>query len=152
MTIEAGARIADGIIKIASCFDLETREDSNNFAIGFDDGRGDGCASAIFREEVEKNRVAKVLFQIGAVCEIFGVNFRDGQAVFVKMAGKCKEGNVLFANAIENTDGAGALVGKADDLAAGTAELALERLNTHRGGVKMLLEEFLEDVHKQEYP
>jgi hypothetical protein len=25
-------------------------------------------------------------------------------------------------------------------------------LNTHRGGVKMLLEEFLEDVHKQEYP
>jgi hypothetical protein len=152
LTIEAGAGIADGIIDIAGGFHLETREDGNNLAVGFDDGSGDVCAIAIFREEVKQNRVTEVFFQIRAVCEIFSVDFRDGQAVFVKMAGECKEGDILFANAVENTDGADALVGQANDLAPGTAKFALERLNARGGGVEMLLEEFLENVHKQKYP
>src|SRR5579863_4100126 len=54
LAVEAGDGIADGIVEIAGGFDLETREDGDDFAISFDDLRGDGAALAIFGEKLEE--------------------------------------------------------------------------------------------------
>src|SRR2546430_8709449 len=61
--------------------------------------------------------------------QVFGVDFRHGQAVAAKMLRKFEEGGIFFATAVENANGADALIGKADNLPAGTTELALQRLN-----------------------
>jgi hypothetical protein len=37
--------------------------------------------------------------------EIFGVDFRDGEAVAAKMFGEGQKGGVFFADVIENADG-----------------------------------------------
>lgn len=152
LAIETGTRIAGGIIEVAGSFDLEAWKDGDNLAVGLDNGSGNGCAIAIFREKVEKNRVAEIFFQISAVFEIFGINFRDRQAVFAEVARECEEGKILFANAVENADGADLFVGQANDFSAGTAELPLQRLDARGSGMEMLLEEFLKGVHKREYP
>jgi hypothetical protein len=47
LAVEAGDGIADGVVEVAASFDLEAREDGDDFAIGFDDLRGDGAALAI---------------------------------------------------------------------------------------------------------
>ncbi len=67
------------------------------------------------------------------------------------MFGKFEKGNVLFAHAIENADGADLFVGKANDLAARAAELHLERLDALGRCVKMLLEELFENVHEYDF-
>jgi hypothetical protein len=64
------------------------------------------------------------------------------------MLGKFEKGDVLFSDAVQDADGGDVFVGEPDDLAAGTAELALERLNALGRCVKMLLEEFVENVHE----
>ncbi len=125
LAVEAGDGIADTVIQIAASFDLEAREDGDDFAIGFDDLRGNVIARAILGKKFEKGGVAEVFLEIGAVVEVFGVNFGNGKAVAAKMFRECEEGGVFFANAVENTDGAAILVGEADNFAAGTAEFTL---------------------------
>ena len=46
-----------------------------------------------------------------------------------KVTGKFEEGDILFAHVIENANRADSFTGKPDDLAARTAELALQRLH-----------------------
>jgi hypothetical protein len=48
LAVEAGDGIADTVIQIATGFDLEARENGNDFAIGFDNLRRDRSALAVF--------------------------------------------------------------------------------------------------------
>lgn len=105
MAIEARDGITNGVVEIAAGFDLEARENSDDFFVGFDDLRSNGSALAIFREKFEERGVAEIFFDIGAFGEIFGVDFRDGKIVFAEMFGEGKEGGVFFADVIENADG-----------------------------------------------
>ena len=66
----------------------------------------------------------------------------------MEMAGEVKEGDVFFADGIEDADGGLSGAGEADDGAAGAAELALERVDVLCRGVEVLLEEPLENVHE----
>src|SRR5216683_1467373 len=127
-------------------FDLEAREDGDDFAIGFDYLGSDVRAGTIFGEELEERGVAKVFFEISAVAEVFGVNFRNGKAVATKVFGEFEESGVFFTDAVENADGAFFLACETDDLAAGTAEFALERHDALWRCVEMLLEELFENV------
>ena len=43
-------------------------------------------ALAIGGEEFEESGVSEIFFEIGTAGEVFGVNFRDGQAVLAKMS------------------------------------------------------------------
>ena len=142
LTIEAGNGIADFVVQIEAGFDLEARQDGDDFAIGFDDFGGDVRAGAMFGEEFEERGVAEVFLEIGAVGEVFGVDLGDGETVAAKMLGEFEEGDVFFAHTVEDADGGGFFVGEADDFAAGAAELALERLNARWRRVEVLLEEF----------
>jgi hypothetical protein len=141
LAIEAGVGIANGVVQVAAGFDLEAWEDADDFAIGFDYFGCDVCAGAIFGEKFEKGGVAKVFFEIGAVSEIFGVDFGDGEAVAAEMFGKFQEGDIFFADSVENADGMILIVGKADYFAAGAAEVALERDDALCGRVEVLLKE-----------
>src|SRR5260370_22912357 len=102
LAVEAGAGIANGIVQIAGGFHLEAREDGDNFAVGLDDCRGDGFAGAIFHQEFEKRGVAKIFFEVGAVIQIFGIDFGNRETVTAKVPGEFEEGDVFFAPAIEN--------------------------------------------------
>jgi len=140
LAVEAGVRIADGIIQVAGGFDLEAREDADDFAIGFDDIGCNVSGGAIFGEEFEESGVAKVFFEIGAVVEVFGIDFRDGQAMAAEMFGEFEEGDVFFTDVVEDADGLVFFVGEADDFAAGAPEIALERGDALGRRVEMLLE------------
>src|SRR5207253_2951047 len=93
LAIEARGGITDAVVQIAGGFDLEAREDSNDFAVGFHHGGSDVLTGAILGEKFEQGGVAKVLFKISAVVEILGVDFRNRQAVPAKMLGECEEGD-----------------------------------------------------------
>jgi len=141
LAIEAGDGIADGVIQIAGGFDLEARQDGDDFAIGFDNWWSDGRALAILGEEFEERSVAEVFFEVGAVVEIFGVNFWDGEIVAAEMFGEREEGGVFFADVVKDADGGARASGEADDFAAGAAEFALKRKDVLDGSVEMVLEE-----------
>jgi len=98
LAVETGIGIADLVIQVAGRFDLEARQDGDDFPIGFDGLGSDVFASAVLGEEFEKSGVAEVFFEIRAVVEIFGVNFRNGKAVAAKMFGEFEEGGIFFAN------------------------------------------------------
>ena len=49
LAIEARARVADFVVEVTACLNLEARQDGNNFAVGFDDLRGDCVAGTIRR-------------------------------------------------------------------------------------------------------
>jgi len=151
LAVETGIGIADFVIQIATGFDLEARQGGDNFSIGFDDLRGDAFTRAVFREEFEKRGVAEVFFEIRAVVEIFGVNFRNGKAVAAKMFGEFKEGGIFFADAVENADRTVFFVDEPDDFASGAAEFALQRQNALWRRVEMLLEELFENVQGHEF-
>ena len=56
-----------------------------------------------------------------------------------KVPGKLEERYILFANVVQNADRALLLGGKPDDIAAGAAELALQRLYPRCRQVEMPL-------------
>src|SRR5256884_10005908 len=64
LAIEARGGITDAVVQIAGGFDLEAREDSNDFAVGFHHGGSDVLTGAILGEKFEQGGVAKVLFKI----------------------------------------------------------------------------------------
>jgi len=92
------------------------------------------------------------LFKISAVVEILGVDFRNRQAVPAKMLGECEEGDIFFAAAVKNANRGDAVVGQADDFAAGAAEFTLQRLNPRGRGVEMLLEEAFKNIQGHSFP
>ena len=55
-------------------------------------------AGAIGAEELEERGVAEVFFEVGALAQIFGIDFGHRQAVAAKMPGEFEEGDVLFAD------------------------------------------------------
>jgi hypothetical protein len=142
LAIEAGNGIADSVVQIEAGFDLEAREDGDDFAIGFDNFRSDICGGAMFGEKFEEGGIAEIFLEIGAVGEVFGVDLGDGKTVAAKMFGEFEKGDVFLADAVEDADGGGFFVREADDFAAGAAEFALERLNARWRRVEVLLEEF----------
>src|SRR5882724_3581478 len=105
LAIEAGDGIADTVVQIAAGFDLKAGQYGDHFAIGFDDLRSNVFAGAVFGKEFEEGGIAEVLFEIGALVQSFGVDFRDGKAVASKVFGEFQESSVLFAHAIEDADG-----------------------------------------------
>jgi len=133
LTIEAGARIAHFVIQIAPGFDLKAWQHGHNLAIGFHGLGSNILADPMGGEKLKKRRVPQVLFQISAVAQVFRINFRHGQTVPAKMPGEFEESNVLFADVIENANGARPFVGQPDDIAPRTAKLALERLHPSHG-------------------
>ena len=141
LAVETGVGIADGVVQVAAGFDLEAREDADDFAIGFDHFRGDGFATAIFGEKFEQGGVAEIFLKVGAVVEIFGVDFWYGEAVAAEMFGEFEEGDVFLADVVEDADGVVLIVRQADDFAAGAAEVALEWNDAIWRRVEMVLEE-----------
>ena len=125
LAVKTGIGIADFVIQIAAGFDLEARQDGDNFSIGFDNLRSDVFAVAVLGEEFEERGVAKVFFEIGAVVESFGVDFRNGKVVLAKMFGECEKGGVFLADAVKNANRADFCVSEPDDFAAGATEFAL---------------------------
>ena len=102
LAIEAGDGIADGVIEVAAGFDLETREDGDDFFVGFDDLGSDGAAVAILGEKFEERGVAEVFFDVGALrrdlrrrfpgrgdCVCGNVWRRRGRRRFLR--GRCRE-------------------------------------------------------------
>jgi hypothetical protein len=148
LAVEAGDGIADAVVQVAASFDLKAREDGDDSAIGFDDFGSDVFAVPIFGKEFIERGVAEVFFEIGAMGEVFGIDLGNGKAEAAKVFGKFEEGGVFFANAVENADGALFFVGETNDLAAGTAEFALERDDMLGRGVKVVLKEFFENFHR----
>jgi len=104
LAVEAGDGIADAVVEVAGGFYLEAWENGDYFSVGFDDLGRDRCALAIFREEFEERGVTEVFFEVGALVEIFGVNFWDGEIVFAKMPGEGEEGGVFFADVVQDAD------------------------------------------------
>ena len=84
--------------------------------------------------------------------EVLGVDFRHGQAMTVKMFGKFEEGDIFFATAVENADGAGGIVRETDDFAAGTSQVTLKRLYAGGSRVKMPFEKPFKNVHGHGLP
>jgi hypothetical protein len=121
LAVETGDGIANGVVEIAAGFDLEAREDGDDFFVGFDDLGIDDASLAIIREEFEERGVAKVFFKIGALSKIFGVDFRDGEIVFAEVFGEGEEGGVLFADVVKDADGGAGPGCETDDFAAGAA-------------------------------
>src|SRR6266404_4999331 len=111
LAIEAGDGIADTVVQIAASFDLKAGQHGDHFAIGFDDLRSNVFSGAVLGKELEKGSIAEVFFEISALVQSFGVNFRNGKAVAAKMSGKLEEGSVFFAHAVEDADGTGFFVG-----------------------------------------
>ena len=58
-----------------------------------------------------------------------------------KVAREFEESYILLAHVVENANGAESFGGEPDDLAARTAEFALQRLRSLDGRVEMLFEE-----------
>ncbi len=89
---------------------------------------------AILREKLEKRGVSQIFFEIGALAQIFRINFRHRQTVPAKMPGKFEESDILFAHVVQNADRAVVLAGQPDDLPPRAAQLALQRLHLRRPG------------------
>jgi len=119
---------------------LEAREDGDDFAVGFDGLGRYGCGRTIFCKEFVEGGVAEVFFEVGAVVEIFSVDFGDGEAVAAKVFGEFHEGDVFFTDAVKDADGTVFYGGEPEDFAAGAAEVALERLDARGRGVEVVLE------------
>src|SRR5512146_2176299 len=64
------------------------------------------------------------------------------------MARKLQECDVLLPHVIEHADVADVFARQPQNLAPRTAELALHRLDAHRGRAKMLFEKLLENVNQ----
>ena len=64
-----------------------------------------------------------------------------------EVSGKLQKRDILFAHWIENAYSAVAGVRQPDDVAAGPAKLALQRLNALGGLMKMPFEKLLENIH-----
>ena len=71
------------------------------FAIGFDHRRRDLIARSMFRKKLKQRRVAQILFEIGAVIQILGIDLRHRQTMPAKMPGEFQEGRVLFAHVVQ---------------------------------------------------
>ena len=147
LPVETSSRIADLVIQIAAGLDLESRKRRDDFPVGLHDLRINRFAVAMFRQKLKERSVAKILFEIGSLIEILAVDLGNRQAVLAKVAGEFKEGGILFANAIQNADGACPFARQADDLAARSAKFSLYGLHPFDGELEMLLEESLENVH-----
>src|ERR1700676_355912 len=146
LAVEAGDGIAGGVIEIAASFDLKARKDGDDLAISFDGLRRDDFAGAIFREKLIERGVAEVFFEICAVGKVFAVDFRDREAVAAEVAREVEESGVFFAYAVEDADGGGIFIGETDDLAPGTAEFSLQRLDVGGRGAEGWFEERFENV------
>ncbi len=96
----------------------------------------------MLRKKLEERRVAQILFEIGALVQILGIDLRHRQAMPAKMPGEFEEGHVLFAHVVQNADGADFRARQADDLAPRPAELPLHRLYPLDRRVEVLLEKF----------
>jgi len=141
LTVKAAARVADAVIQVAAGFDLEARKCFYDSTIEVDDVRLDGWTGAMLREEMEKRGVAEVFFEVGAFVDGVAVDFRHGKAVTAEVAGEFEEGEIFFADVIEDADGRGPSGREASDLTAGAAELALKRDDALSGFVEMGFEE-----------
>src|ERR1019366_10821503 len=98
--------------------------------------------------KLKERRVAQVFFEVGALAQIFAIDFRHRQAVAAKMPGEFQKSRVLFADVVQNSYGAELAAGQPNDLAPRAAELALQRLHPFHREVEMLLEECFESVHE----
>src|SRR5271169_757277 len=104
----------------------------------------------MLREKLIKRGAAKIFFQIGALVQIFAINFRYRQTVPAKVAGKFEEGDILLTHVIQNSDRAdfAAAAIQPDDLAPRASEFALQRLHSLNRRVEMLFEKSFEDFHE----
>ena len=83
--------------------------------------------------------------------EIFDVDFRNRKAVASKMPGKFKERKIFFADSVQDSDRADIRPRQANDLAPRPSQFTLQRLHLRHGHMKMLLEQFSENLHESRY-
>src|SRR5215469_13665754 len=74
LAIEAGARVANLVIQIATGFHLKPRQHGQRFAIGVDHGGRDFALIAVGRQVIEERRIAQIFFEIRAPIYGFSVN------------------------------------------------------------------------------
>ena len=109
-------------------------------------------SDAIRREKLKQRRVSEILFEISALAQILGIDFRHWQAVLAKVPRKFKECGVLFAHAVENANGAESFVFQPYELSPGPAELALQRPDPRNWRVEMLFKKLLKNVDQDAKP
>src|SRR4029077_7134356 len=136
---------ANAVIEIASRLHLEARQQRDCLAIGVDHRRRNVFPWAIARQKIKKRRVAEILFQVGAAIQILSVNFRHGKAMLQKMPCESEEGGILFANVVQDADGALLPVREADNFASRAAQFSLELHHVRWGVAEAPLEELAED-------
>src|ERR1019366_4009941 len=151
LAIETGARIAHLVIQIAAGFDLKAWQHGHNLAVGFNHLGSDSLTQTIFREKLKQRGVAQVFFQISAVTQIFGIDFRHRQSVAAKMPGKFQESNVLFAHLVANSNRAEFFADQPDDITPRAAEMAGQRLRLIYRRAEVLLKKFSENVHEYDF-
>ncbi len=127
LPVEARARIADLVIQIPPGFHLEARQHFHRLAIGRHHFRSNLRARAMLGEKLEQRGVSEILFQVGALAEIFRINLRHRKAVAAKVPGEFDKRDVLFPHVVEDANGAATVIGEADDGASRSAESALHR-------------------------
>ena len=146
--IEAVAWIAHVVIQISTGFHLKAGQHGHNFSIRFNCSRTDDVAGTVLREKLKEGRIAEVFLEVSVLLQIHRIDFRNRQIVLPKVSGELQKSDVLLADAVQNPDSTELVVRNPDDLAAGDAELALNRLHPFGLRVEILLKEVFKNVHR----
>ena len=60
----------------------------------------------MFRKKLEQRCAAQVFFEVGALAQIFAINFRHRQTMPPKMPREFEEGDVFFTHVVQDANGA----------------------------------------------
>ena len=60
----------------------------------------------MLREKLEQRRVAEVFFEIGALAQIFAIDFRHGQSMPPEVPGEFEKRDVFFTHVVQDANGA----------------------------------------------
>jgi hypothetical protein len=133
LSIETRPRVANPVIQIPPCFDLELRQQSDGHSISFNHRFGDLSADSMTREKLEESCVSEIFLDVSAVLEVLSKNLGNRQAVPSKVFRKFDKRCIFFANVVKHPDGSDAVAEEANDVASGSTKLPLQRLRTfHR--------------------
>jgi hypothetical protein len=88
------------------------------------------------------------LLEVCSLSQIFAVDFRNRKPVLAKVPRELQECNILFTNSVEYPDRGLATAREPDNLAPRSPKFTLDGVYLLNRNVKVLFEEFAEDVHE----
>ena len=90
LAIEAGARITNVVVEIAAGFDLKARQARPPLCDTLLPLRRNLRAGAVLRQKLKQRGVAQIFFEVSALAQILGINFRHRQPVPAKVPGRIR--------------------------------------------------------------